>query len=277
MKVKKGEYIIIDKAQTGNANPIDTEVEAEKNWGDKLPGKPDKASVAKKIGDIINKAANKGGPMSPLLKKMLDDLQSPQIDWKKTLERYMSNAREEPTIYKMPARRHIDAGRYLPGLSGKEEGHGAIVIAIDTSCLICQDPNCSHGMSGSVFEPFLQEMKNILANFKGQDIYIVYASDSVDGVDKLKDAKSPLDRNKMRSTGGNRDAFNPPIKWVEDNIFKKGLDLDCLIYFTDGFANKPTKRPHWAKKIIWVLISDEKMGFGRELHIDPSKINKRIF
>lgn len=277
MKVKNGDYRVVTEEKPGSGGPIDAPVAGPTNWGTTLKKSEEssKYEIKKKIKDIVARSIS-GRSDSKLAKKIEGENEkknNPQINWKKTLIRYISQAEEEATLYKIPNRRHIDAGYYLPGLRGKEEGHGSIVVVIDTSCLICQDPNCSHGMSGQVFGPFLFEMRGILNQFRGKDFYIVYSSDGIDGFEQLKDPKQKLDRSQMQSTGGNTNSFNPAFKWVEDNIFRKGDDLDALIYFTDGYAPEP-KRPAWHKKIIWAMISDKKMPFGKTLYIPTSNLSK---
>jgi hypothetical protein len=276
MKVKKGKYrVIIDKEYIGD-NPIDSPVDAPANWGSSIK-KSGKGvyKIKKKISDIISRSVNRA-PDGKLAKKIANDKekeQNPQINWRKLLVRYISMAEDDPTVYKVPNRRYISRDMYLPGLRGKEEGRGNIVVVIDTSCLICQDPNCNHGMSGQIFGPFLFELRGILNQFRGKNFYIVYSSDGVDGVQVMTDPKSSLDRNQMKSTGGNTNSFNPAFEWVEKNIIKKGEDLDALIYFTDGFAPEP-KRPIWHKKIIWTMISDKKMPFGKIVYVDVKDLER---
>ena len=272
MKIKKGEYkVVVDSAQGGDS-ATSSEIEAPTNWGNTLKRSSKdvdiKVKTQQKIKDILRRAVNTTNPgdLPKKFKRELTKDENPQITWKKILERYIAEAEDDPTVYKIPNRRYITRGLYLPGLKGKEEGHGAIVIVIDTSCLICQDPNCRHGMSGQIFRPFLKELRDVLKKFKGKDYYIVYSSDGVDGVDRLKTPAQALDRTQMRSTGGNTNSFNPAIEWTEKNIIKKDIPLDCLIYFTDGYA-PPPKKPWWYKKIIWAMISDKSMPFGRKVYI----------
>jgi predicted metal-dependent peptidase len=271
MQVKKGDYRIVKKEKSGAGGPIDAPVSGPSNWGSdiKTAEKDSKYEIKKKIKEIVSRSITAGGAKGKLGKKLEDEKEkdaNPQINWKKTLMRYISMAEDEATLYKIPSRRYVSSGLYLPGLRGKEEGHGAIVVVIDTSCLICQDPNCNHGMSGQIFGPFLFELRGILKQFTGKNFYIVYSSDGIDGFEELTDPKQKLDRSQMKSTGGNTNSFNPAFKWVEENIFKKGEDLDALVYFTDGFA-PPPKKPTWHRKIIWALISTKEMEFGKSLYI----------
>jgi predicted metal-dependent peptidase len=271
MYVQKGKYKIISD-------------EKESEWKDGDPDKPDqekgdwnpqkekpiqkeRKSVKDKVKEIVNNAANRGmgsGGGSGALRKFVERLANPQINWRKILQRYVSTANEEPTMYKIPNRRYASQGIYLPGLRGKEEGFGSVVIAVDTS-----------GSIGSEeYNTFLTEARSILKAFSPEEIWIIYCSDDIDGIDYLKYPTQKLDPSKQGSTGGNELGFDPPIKWAEDNILKKGKDLACLIYFTDGGAHDPEK-PKWHKKIIWAMISSKQMPFGKHVNVPMKELKRK--
>ncbi len=224
--------------------------------------------VIERIKEITERSANKGtgnGGTSPALRRFVDNLMNPQIDWRKTLRRYTSEMEEDPSVYKIPNRRHIFHDLYLPGLKGKEQGLGTVAIAIDTSGSIGQDE----------YNSFIEETRSVLKSFQPKEIYIIYCSDGIEppsgDIDRLKSPNQILDQEKQRSTGGNEGGFDPPIKWVEKNLIKKGKDLACMIYFTDGGAEDPEK-PNWHKKIIWALTTDRRMPFGKHINVPINKL-----
>jgi predicted metal-dependent peptidase len=246
--------------------------EDKKDWNEKIEKTEpvSKKDISKKIQEITERAANKGtggGGVSPALRKFIEDLVNPQIDWRKILQRYVSEADEDPTMYKIPNRRYASRDIYLPGLKGKEEGFGTVVIAVDTSGSIGQDE----------YNTFLAESRSVLKTFQPKEIYIIYCSDGMEppsgGIDRLASAAQPLDKSKQMSTGGNDGGFDPPIKWVEQNLIKKGKDLACMIYFTDGGANDPEK-PKWHRKMIWAMTTNHKMPFGKHVNVPINKLKK---
>ena len=170
-------------------------------------------------------------------------------------------------MYKIPNRRYASRDIYLPGLKGKEEGFGTVVIAVDTSGSIGQDE----------YNTFLAESRSVLKTFQPKEIYIIYCSDGMEppsgGVDRLASAAQPLDKSKQMSTGGNDGGFDPPIKWVEENLIKRGKDLACMIYFTDGGAEDPEK-PKWHRKMIWAMTTSHKMPFGKHVNVPVNKLKK---
>ena len=240
--------------------------EDKKDWDQKIekPEPIDRKNISKKIQEITERAANKGtggGGISPALRKFIEDLVNPQVDWRKILQKYVSESDDEITQYKIPNRRWASRDIYLPGLRGKDEGFGTVVLVVDTSGSIGQDE----------YTTFLAETRSVLKAFQPKEIYIIYCSDDIDGIDHLKYPGQPLDPSKMGSTGGNELGFDPPIKWAEENIIKKGKDLACLIYFTDGGAHDPEK-PKWHKKIIWAMTTSHKMPFGKHVNVPVNKL-----
>ena len=246
------------------------EGENKKDWDEKIEKKEPitKKDISKKIQEITERAANKGtggGGVSPALRKFIEDLVNPQVDWRKILQKYVSESDDDPTMYKIPNRRYASRDIYLPGLKGKEEGFGTVVIAVDTSGSIGQDE----------YNTFLAESRSVLKTFQPKEIYIIYCSDGMEppsgGIDRLASAAQPLDKSKQMSTGGNTGGFDPPIKWVEENLIKKGKDLACMIYFTDGGAEDPEK-PKWHRKMIWAMTTSHKMPFGKHVNVPVNKL-----
>ena len=253
--------------------------EDKKDWDEKIEKKEKKdkkdpvtkEDISKKIQEITERAANKGtggGGVSPALRKFIEDLVNPQVDWRKILQKYVSESDDDPTMYKIPNRRYASRDIYLPGLKGKEEGFGTVVIAVDTSGSIGQDE----------YNTFLAESRSILKSFNPKEIYIIYCSDGMEppsgGIDRLASAAQPLDKSKQMSTGGNDGGFDPPIKWVEDNLIRKGKDLACMIYFTDGGAEDP-ERPKWHRKMIWAMTTSHKMPFGKHVNVPVNKLKTK--
>ena len=271
MKVKIGEYTILsdEKGKEWKKN----EKKQDKNdWNPDVKKQPkvDKSKIKAKVKEIFKHAGSKGtgaGGNSPALRKFINDINNPQLDWRKLLQKYIVQANEEVTMYKIPNRRFVSDDIYLPGLKGKEEGSGIVVIAVDTSGSIGQDEYIS----------FLSQVKAILKGFGPSECFIIYCSDGMEppsgDIDHLKSPAQKLDAKKMQSTGGNDCGFDPPFEWTEKNIIKKGLELSVFIYFTDGGASYPSK-PKWHKKVIWAMTTGAKAPFGKVMKIPLDKIMK---
>lgn len=272
MYIKKGQYTVIDdseKKEGGEINDKGKEVN-KKDWKPKVekPPKKDIKKVKETIKEIVQRAGNRGlggGGGSSALRKFIEKIANPQLNWKKILQRYVSQANEEPTLYRIPNRRYASSNIYLPGLKGKEEGFGSVVIAVDTSSSIGSDE----------FNTFLTEARAILKAFSPEDIWIIYCSDQIDGIDYLKSPGQKLDKSKQRTTGGNDCGFDPPLEWTDENIIKKGKDLACFIYFTDGGAHLSYK-PKWHKKVIWAMVSGAEMNYGKHIHISKETFKSGV-
>jgi predicted metal-dependent peptidase len=271
MLVKYGDYKVIAK---GGKPPKDNNGKPEDKSGWKPQPKKvapkDTSKIKNKIEEIINRAGGKGtggGGESSALRKFIDEQGNPQLDWRKTLARFISKAEDEVTLYKIPNRRFISSDLYIPGLRGKEEGFGTVVIAVDTSGSIQQ----------AEWTAFLGECKKILKTMEPKEVFIIYCSDGMEppsgDIDHLTDPYQSLDKSKMKTTYGNSGGFDPPFIWTQKNIIDKGGDLACFIYFTDGGATIDF-RPKWEKQVIWAMTTSAKMPFGMHMNIPLKKILK---
>jgi len=267
MLVKNGDYWIIK--EKGEEFKEREKGENKSDWKpnhEKTP-KIDTSKIKGKVKEIIKHAGSKGtggGGTSPALRRFIMDTNNKQLDWRKLLQKYISQIEEEPTIYKIPNRRFVSSDLYLPGLKGREEGKGIVVIAVDTSGSIGQ----------AEYTSFLTQTKSILKGFGAAECYIIYCSDGMEppsgDIDHLKSPAQKLNSEKMKSTGGNGGGFDPPFEWVEKNLIKKGEELGVFIYFTDGGASFPPK-PKWHKKVIWAQTVPFKPPFGRTIMIPYKK------
>ena len=271
MLVKKGNYTIIDDSEKPEGGEIYDKGrdQDKKDWKPKVekPKSEKKKKIKETVKEIINRAASRGtggSGDSSALRKFIEKLANPQLNWRKILQRYVSQANDEPTLYKIPNRRYVSREIYLPGLKGREEGFGSVVIAVDTS-----------GSIGSnEFNTFLSEARTILKAFSPEEIWIIYCSDQIDGIDYLRSPGQKLDPSKQKTTYGNDCGFDPPIQWANDNIIKKGKDLACLIYFTDGGAHLDYK-PKWHKKVIWAMVSSAQMAYGKTVFVPMTELKKK--
>ena len=271
MKIKNGDYWVIKDPENKEWKENDKKSQDKSDWkpeSKNIPVKTDRSKLKDKIKEIVKHAGSRGtggGGSSAALRKFIQDINNPQLDWRKLLQKYIVQIEEEPIIYKIPNRRYVSRELYLPGLKRNEEGKGIVVIAVDTSGSIGQDE----------YVAFLSQVKAILKGFGPSEMYIIYCSDDIippsGDIDHLKSVSQKLDPSKMLSTGGNECGFDPPIEWTEKNIINKGQELSCFIYFTDGGAPMP-KKPKWHKKIIWAMTTNMKMPFGKTMKVPLDKI-----
>jgi hypothetical protein len=216
------------------------------------------------------KRSENAGNVPASVKRALDRLKRPVIDWKSELEKYIDEAVTK-TKYKLPARRFIGGGDAQYGYKRYKEDFENLVIAIDTSGSITRP----------MIEQFLSETMKITEDYAPQKTVILYCDTQVYAPDILEPGDKP-DFNKIAGGGGTN--FWPPFKWVEKNMLDQGETPTVFIYFTDGFAQFPTSSDYgidgYDDRCIWVFLSFNGEPFGDDQpfgeRIDITLANKEV-
>lgn len=122
-------------------------------------------------------------------------------------------------------------------------GFGAkdIVVAIDTSGSIGQ----------AELDVFFSEMRSLLEDVRPQRIFVMWCDAQVHKVDVIEDAS---DLHGLKPHGGGGTDFKPVFKEID----KIGLEVDALVYLTDGYGDFPSKEPSYP--VIWGDITTDDMG-----------------
>ena len=216
------------------------------------------------------KRSENAGNVPASVKRALDKLKRPVIDWKSELEKYIDDAVTK-TKYKLPARRFIGGGDAQYGYKRYKEDFENLVIAIDTSGSITRP----------MIEQFLSETMKITEDYAPQKTVILYCDTQVYTPDILEPGDTP-DFNKISGGGGTN--FWPPFKWVEKNILDVGETPTVFIYFTDGEAQFPKSSEYgidgYDDRCIWVFLSFDGDPYGNDQpfgeRIDITLANKEV-
>lgn len=191
-------------------------------------------------------AAKAQGKLPAGLERLLGEILNPQVDWKdKIAALFARKVGSGSYNWRRPDRRLIVRDIYSPGRSGF--GAGTVVVGVDTS--------------GSIGEKelsmFFAEMAGILEDVRPKRLVIMWCDAAIGRVDEVED---PQDLNTVRSKGapgGGGTSFIP----VFDEIDKMGLEVDALVYLTDGMGSFPSKAPSYP--VIWGNIyPNSKYPFG---------------
>ena len=216
------------------------------------------------------KRSENAGNVPTSVKRALDRLKRPVIDWKSQLEKYIDEAVTK-TKYKLPARRFIGGGDAQYGYKRYKEDFENLVIAIDTSGSITRP----------MIEQFLSETMKITEDYAPQKTVILYCDTQVYTPDILEPGDRP-DFNKIAGGGGTN--FWPPFKWVEKNMLNEGETPTVFIYFTDGYAQFPESSEYgidgYDDRCIWVFVSFNGDPYGNDQpfgeRIDITLANKEV-
>lgn len=189
-------------------------------------------------------AAQAMGKLPASLKRLVDDLLAPKVDWRAILQRFVAETSKNDYSWTRPNRRFIHQGLLLPTLHS--ENMGAIVVAIDTSGSIDQH----------TLNTFGSEIKAIVQGVRPEATTVIYCDAAINHVDTF----GPNDELHFEMHGGGGTDFRPPFDLVEES----GEMPVCMVYLTDGYGPFP-KDPGYP--VLWVMTTDVVAPFGETVAI----------
>ena len=199
-----------------------------------------------KVSSALQNSKKQGSAPAGLIREMLE-LETPKLKWDRVIRERFLKAFKTKTWQKINKKwlPHYFAG------TKKNKTLNAFIV-IDTS--------------GSMGDQELTQIKSEiwgLANtFKGFKLHITTCDAEMYDVYELTEkTKSKFFSIKLKGGGGT--SFEPPFKYVKD---KMGDNIDCLIYFTDGYGEFPKNKPHY--QTYWVINNkDITIPFGKYIYL----------
>lgn len=188
--------------------------------------------------------AAKQGNLPGSLKRFVDEITAPQINWRDQLRQFITQISKDDYSWTRPNKRYLGMGFYMPSLYS--ESMGDIVVAVDTSGSIDEE----------TLNTFAAEVKAIVASVRPSTTHVVYCDAEVNHVDTF----SPNDELTFEMHGGGNTCFTPVAEYISDNLLRP----ECVVYLTDGYGGypEPQEQP-W----LWCMTSDVVAPFGETIKI----------
>src|SRR5581483_2145083 len=140
------------------------------------------------------------GKCPEYIKRILDDILKPRINWKEALSQFLSTISKNDYSWYFPNARYLHTGLYLLSLRSEEPGN--VILIIDTSLSIDDE----------LIKQFAGEVQEILNIFK-ISLTIIYCDDLVRSVQYIE----PNDEIKLEPMGGGGTDFIPGFEYIEEN------------------------------------------------------------
>ncbi len=195
--------------------------------------------------------ARQAGKLPGGLDRFVDDLLEPEIDFEQILRRFIMEAiGHDDMTWHPPDRRFVQMEEYLPTWVGYTSK--PVVFGIDTS-----------GSIGSKeIKKSVSEVEGFLQTYK-IPLYLVYIDAAVQSVEIYDGWGQRSVAGVTLPKGGGGTDFRPLFQWVE----KEGLDITCMVYFTDLYGTFPEEEPDYP--VMWVAFSDLAVPFGEVVRVTP--------
>ena len=236
----------VGDAENGSRWPCD-------QWGEKgIDGDFDcngvEPGTAERVREAVvssaQQTARAHGTIPASIETLLNKLAKPEISWKELLAQFVTKCYAGHRTWNPPSRRHLYNDMYFQSRRGDKIN---IAVAIDTSGSTINDR-----------PKFIGELKSLVESFGNYTIHMIHCDAAVDHYE-MYDDNNPLDIDDAGKEypvyGGGGTSFNPPFEYVADN----NLEVDCMIYFTDGYAPCPDFKPNYP--VLWLVTKDGSTDF----------------
>lgn len=194
------------------------------------------------------KAAQVAGYLPEFAKRLVEQIKKPKVDWRSVLRRFVQETAKADYSWRVPNKRYITSGIYLPGL--RSEQMPPIVIGGDTSGSIDQE----------TINRFGTEMQSIIDECNPERTYVMWWDTEVNQVDVFEQGE-PLELNPVGGGG-------TEIADLFDKIERDDIQPSCLIILTDMciFDLNRIEEPDYP--VLWASTTEKVSApFGEILYI----------
>ena len=177
---------------------------------------------------IVHEQSNQKGSLPGQIQKIVQDLTSPEVDWRERLSRYLGeNGIRADFTWSRPNRRSESVGEFLPSL--KKSGVPDVCILIDTS-----------GSMGTREQTIISEAFGIIEDLE-LTVWVVCCDTRV-----TFNAEFVSSPDEIELKGGGGSDFRPAFKLFDEF---EGV----IVAFTDGYITVPSEAPPHAQGVLWCL------------------------
>lgn len=198
----------------------------------------------------LAQAASRARSMGDLpagLERMVENLLSPRLDWRRLLNRFIQASARYDYAWMPPNRRYIHQGLYLPSMRSTDLPE--VVVALDTS----------GSVSSRELDQFAAELSAILETC-AMTVHLLYCDMQVTRAETVHRQDLPLS---LAPAGGGGTDFRPAFDWVEH----QGISPFCMIYLTDLACNRFPREPPYP--VLWACMGEEEIRppFGESVTV----------
>ncbi len=210
-----------------------------------------------KIEAIQNaKIAKQRGKLPSSIERIVEEMVNVVTPWHEKLERYMSSKVRDGYSWNRPNRRFVGQGMYLPGYDYTPR-MGELAIAVDTS----------GSLDNKELAYFNSHINRILETCLPEKVTVIYCDYHIGGTQEYTPDDLPIT---LKPVGGGGTSFKPVFKWLDSY----DGEVECLIYFTDGWGDQDElDQLSITGKIdtVWLTTDREDFPFGEVITFDKEE------
>ena len=208
-----------DDAGSGSASKGNTDGEEEGEGPAKYTAE-EKEQIKQEFQNAVMQSAKAAGAgnLPGGVKRLLNDLLNPQLDWRQLLAMQIQSVMRSDYTMATPSRKGLNEGYYLPGLD--RETTIDIVAALDMSGSILDD----------MARDFLSELKGIMDQYTDFKIHLLCFDTEVYNP-KVFTQNDMGEFMEYELNGGGGTDFDCVFDWMKE----EGVQPKKLVMFTDGY------------------------------------------
>lgn len=191
-------------------------------------------------------AAKAAGKLPASLARLVGELMKPQVDWRATLQQFITARSRDEYNWNRPSRMYLSLGFYAPGLYS--EHMDALAVAIDTSGSIDE----------RTLNAFASEISGIRDSTQPRSTRVIYCDSDVNHVDDF----DRYDELVVKPHGGGGTDFRPPFQHLQ----REGIEPACFVYLTDGYGPFPETPPPYP--VLWCMTTDVQPPWGEVVRVE---------
>ena len=239
---------------SGDGQPQSPQGFDDHDWDGAAELTPDeKRELARDVDEAIRQGALIAGKVGSGGDRDLDDLLTPQIDWREVLREFINTtcAGNDYSTWQRPNRRYVSSGYYMP--SGISEQVGELVMAVDTS-----------GSIGQVeLTAFMSEIRSICDTVQPERIRLLYWDTKICQDEKydMNQLDDLVKTTKPKGGGGTN------VECVTEYLTAEGIKPQAAIVLTDGYLGGSWGQ--WACPVLWCILDNKsaKPDTGKYVNI----------
>lgn len=211
-------------------------------------GDDPESRIREKVVDAAVQYEKIRGHLPGNLQHIVERFRTGKLNWKELLAQFVTSCFCGTRRWLPPNRRYISRGLYL---QSRRDSRLQAVLAIDTS-----------GSTSRDLPRFAGELMNLLNSFGQYELKVICCDARVQSVETYT-PDTPFDWKKIKFKGGGGTSFTPVFDYVNENL----PDTEILMYFTDGFGDRP-KKPSYP--VMWIIIPDgeNEIPWGYEVKME---------
>lgn len=224
-------------------------------WGEVLPPPAPAEAAAQEAEWRVATAqaatmARLQGTLPGGLERLIEEALRSQVDWRSVLRRFIQMVTKADYSWRLPNRRHVGLGLYLPSLYS--EAMPPMVVVTDASGS-CQNDQ----------PKFFGELSGIIQEANPEHVLFLQFDTRVTHEETLY----PGDPFVPVMKGGGGTDFRP----VFERVRELGMNPSCMVFFTDMMGSYPDEAPDYP--VLWAsTLREDQLGsyappFGEVLYV----------